>query len=578
MMVPFDRTMLVILLATASCSMDHEEQDEAVDEVSSALVDAGDARCAAAFTDTDRASILAAITASDMAPRERVSHALNRFGYGDRLPGAAVPSDAGLADAILASLRAGSVIPAATRAVMDIALPNLARPPAEFHQQYRNLFISRDAALAAGDATRAASLNTQITQLRDKMIEELAGKQVIAAALAPDIALGEHVTNFWLNHFNIDGRVVQLLAPEYERTIRRSICGTFADLLKAVARSPAMLRYLDNFASTAPGTVHWSGATSINENYARELLELHTLGTGARTPTNPASPYVQADVVNVALVLTGWSLTHAADNTSTTFQFQSQFHSPATKTVMGVSYAPGEASGLSLLARLGNFSQTKRFVCTKLAREFLATPPTAVIDACVTAWGAPGSLPRLYVSILAHPLTWKAAQYGNKVKNPFELIVSSHRLSSDVEATLTAARVRSAVLRMRTMGLPLWRIDAPTGYSNQHLDWLDPGYLNEQIQYVHGQSDPLGIRFSSQTGLAVENQFAAMTTTPAQRLQSARTSVIPRRSMSFPDTFDNGFLETAFTNPDRAPATSAPTRPVRTLLAFHASSWQFLLK
>jgi len=245
---------------------------------------------------------------------------------------------------------------------------------------------------------------------------------------------------------------------------------------------------------------------------------------------------------------------------------------------MGVSYAAGEASGLALLARLSNFTQTKRFICTKLAREFLATPPAAVIDACVTAWGTAGSLPRLYVSILAHPSTWKAAQYANKIKNPLELVVSSHRLSSDIEATLTAPRVRSAVLRMRTMGLPLWRIDPPTGYSSAHLDWLDPGYLNEQIQYVHGQSDPLGIRFGGVSGLAVENQFAAMTTTPAQRLASARASVVPLRSMSYPDTFDDSFLQTAFSDPDRAPATSAPSRPIRTVLSLYASSWQFLLK
>lgn len=572
---------LIALATSASCMADAESPpDEALDSTASALTDAVDPRCAAAFTDADRASILTAIQASDMAPRELVSHALNRFGYGDRVAATPLPGDAPatLSSAIYASLRNGPSLAAPARAAMDTALPNLARPAGDLHLQFRNLYKARDAALAAGDATAAASLNAQVVALRDKTLEELAGKQVMAAALAPDIALGEHVTNFWLNHFNVDGRLVAIWAPAYERTIRMAICGTFQDMLRDVARSPAMLRYLDNYVSTAPGTVHWSGATSINENYARELLELHTLGTGARTPTNPSSPYVQADVVAVALTLTGWSYTYAADDRSTVFQFQSQYHAPASKTVMGTSYAAGEAGGLALLTRLTTFAQTKRFICTKLAGEFLATPPAAVIDACVTAWGTAGSLPRLYVSILAHPLTWKAAQYGNKVKHPLELVVSSHRLSSDVEATLTAARVRSAVLRMRTMGLPLWRIDPPTGYSSLHFDWLDPGYLNEQIQYVYGQSDPLGIKLGGMSGLAVENEFAAMTTTPAQRLQTARTSVIPLRSMSYPATFDDSFLATAFTDPDRAPATSAPSRPIRTLLAFYASSWQFLLK
>jgi uncharacterized protein (DUF1800 family) len=392
------------------------------------------------------------------------------------------------------------------------------------------------------------------------------------------MALGEHVTSFWLNHFNVDGRLVAIWAPAYERAIRLSMCGRFEDLLKTVARTPAMLRYLDNYVSTAPGTVHWSGATSFNENYARELLELHTLGTGARTPTNPGSPYTQADVMAVALTLTGWSYTYAADNRSTAFQFQSQYHSPATKTVMGVAYPAGEASGLALLARLAAMAQTKRFICTKLAREFLAGPPGSVIDGCIAAWGTTGALPRLYVSILANPATWKAAQYASKIKNPLELIVSSHRLSSDVEATLTKPRVRTALLRMRTMGLSLWRIDPPTGYTGQHLDWLDAGYLDQQIQYVYGQSDPLGIRFGGSSGLAVENQFAAMTTPPATQLQIARTSVLPLRSMSYPTTFDDTFLVRAFTDPDRAAGTSTPTRPIRTLLSLYASSWQFLLK
>lgn len=572
---------LIALAASASCVDDAgPARGETLDETASALTDAVDPRCAAAFTDADRASIHAAIQASDMASRERMSHALNRFGYGDRVAATPLPGDTAttLSNAIYASLRNGPSIAATARAAMDTALPNLARPAGDLHLQFRNLYKARDAAVAAGDGAAAANLNAQIVALRDTTLDELAGKQVMAAALAPDIALGERVTNFWLNHFNVDGRTIALWAPAYERTIRMGICGTFQELLTAVARSPAMLRYLDNYVSTAPGTVHWSGATNINENYARELLELHTLGTGAQTPTHPNSPYVQADVIAVALTLTGWSYTYAADNRSTLFQFQSQYHAPITKTVMGVNYAAGEASGLALLTRLTTFVETKRFICTKLAGEFFATPPTAVLDACTAAWGATGSLPRLYVSILAHPLTWKAAQYGNKVKNPLELIASSHRLSSDVEATLTAARVRSAVLRMRTMGLPLWRIDPPTGYSNLHSDWLDPGYLNEQIQYVYGQSDPLGIGFSGQSGLAVENQFAAMTAAPAQRLQTARTSVIPLRSMSYPATFDDGFLATAFTDPDRAPATSAPNRPIRTLLSFYASSWQFLLK
>ncbi|MDF2695344.1 MAG: hypothetical protein K0S65_3727, partial [Labilithrix sp.] len=535
---------LVAIAATAACIApgegdEAEESAEPTDTSASALVDAPDARCAAAFAEADRLAIVAAINASNLAARERVSHALNRFGYGDRFAATALPTDTAtnLGNAIYASLRAGSSIPAASRTAMDGALPNLARPAGDLHLQFRTLYRNRDAARAAGDATTAASLDAQITSLRDTTLEELAGKQVMAAALAPDIAIGEHLVNFWLNHFNVDGRTVAIWAPAYERTIRTSICGTFAELLENVTRTPAMLRYLDNYASTAPGTIHWSGATSINENHARELLELHTLGTGARTATNPSSPYVQADVVKVALLLTGWSYTYASDNRSTAFQFQQQYHAKGTKTVMGTVYPEGEAGGRGLLGKLATLPQAKRFICTKLAREFLASPPSQVVDACVAAWGTNGSLPRMYVSILSDPLTWKAAEYGNKVKNPLELVVSSHRLSADIGSTLTRSRVRSAVLKIRQMGQPLWRIDPPTGYSGQHLDWLDPGYINEQIQYVYGQSDPLGLKYGTASGLAAENEFAAMTTTAQQQLALARSTVIPTRSLSYPSTF-----------------------------------------
>ncbi len=557
-----------------------EEAEQTGEVASAATVDIGDTHCAAAFTNADRLAIQTAISASNLAPAERVSHALNRFGYGDRFAATALPTDsaATLSAAVIASLRDGSSITASVRGAMDRALPTLARNPGDVHYEYRRLFLDRDAALAAGDATTAAALATATTALRDRILDELAQKQIIAAALTPDIGLGEHFNNFWLNHFNVDGRDTAIWATAYENTIRSNICGSFAGMLKAVAHTPAMLRYLENHISTAPGTVHWSGSTDINENYARELLELHTLGGGAKTTTNPRAAYSQSDIIQVARMLTGWSYTYASDQRSTLFQFQSAYHMKGTKTVMGTAYPDGEAGGNALLTDLANHDQTKRFICNKLVGEFFATVPTVVADACVAAWGSGGNLPRMYTAILSHPQTWKAAQYGNKIKNPFELVVSSHRLSGDTEVVLTGPRARSAMLAMRKMGLPLWRIDPPTGYSSNHLDWLDPGYLNEQAQYVYGQSDPLGLTYGTATGLAVESQLVAMAKTPAQKVALTRTSILPTRSLSFPTDFDDTFLTKAFSLPDRVPASTTPARPVRSLLSYYATSWNFLVK
>lgn len=182
------RRALIALIALGACA-DAEDVLE-LDDTESSLTDAVDARCATAFTDADRNSIAAAIRASDLPARELVAHAPNRFGYGDRFPAVALPADPAttLAAQLLASLRNGPSIAAPARAAMDAALPNLKRPAGDLHLQFRNLYKARDAAVAAGNATLAASLNAQIVALRDATIDELAEKQVMAAALAPDLA------------------------------------------------------------------------------------------------------------------------------------------------------------------------------------------------------------------------------------------------------------------------------------------------------------------------------------------------------------------------------------------------------
>ncbi len=591
------RRFAVLLSLLVACAAPEDASDPVhdVDTSSSAVslppstssvADAVDARCATAFTTTDREAIEAAIRTSPLGSADRITHALNRLGFGDRFAGTPLPTDpaATLANQIFASLKAGASIPSAARTAMAAALPTLARPSGDVHYEFRQLYVDRDAARAAGDATTAARLDAEIVAMRDRILDELASKQIMAAVLSPDIALGEHLTAFWLNHFNVEGREVAIWAPSYEWSVRTNVCGTFEGLLKEIARTPAMLKYLDLYASVAPGVTHWSGATGLNENYARELLELHTLGVGPRTTTSTGSPYTQSDVVQVARTLTGWSYSYATDQRSTSFKFFSQYHVTGSKTVMGTTYAEGEGGGLALLTNLANHARTKRFVCGKLAGHFFtATAPSAVVDACVAAWGTGGRLPRMITAILARPETWGAANFANKVKNPFELVVSSHRLSGDDEKTLSAGRAKSAWLAARRMGLWLWRVEPPTGYTTKHLDWLDAGYLAEQVRYVYGQSDPAGLELTTSTGTltgaALENHFASLgNTSPSNALATARTKVLPLRGIAFDGRYDDAFLQTAFTNPDLAPGTAAPERPLRTLLTFYAASWQFLLK
>ena len=344
-----------------------------------------------------------------------------------------------------------------------------------------------------GEARRLAS-----------QLQELA---VVRAALS-ERQLQEVMVDFWTNHFNVflGKGADRFLMPSYiEETIRPNALGKFADLLIATARSPAMMFYLDNWESVAPGSQPTQLARAggfgfprfanprarpgffprdpmrgdslrrlaqqrmpkgINENYARELLELHTLGVDGG--------YTQQDVIEVARIFTGWSI--APPPRGGGFEFHDWAHDRGAKTVLGVDFPAGhgEDEALRLLAFLANSPATMHHVSRQLCSRFVADdPPDGCVDAAAAAWQRTGGdIPEVLRAIFHSPDFWAVQNVRAKMKTPLEFVVSAVRaVGADPDST---ARLAQVVARL---GEPMYLHVAPDGYAERQEDWLNSGAL-----------------------------------------------------------------------------------------------------
>ncbi len=303
------------------------------------------------------------------------------------------------------------------------------------------------------------------------------------------------MTDFWLNHFNVYIRKNQneaYLIPTYEReTIRAHALGNFEDLLVATAESPAMLEYLDNFRSIGPdsmaakrvgkaqqmnpnGKLAKAGAAGLNENYGRELMELHTLGVNGG--------YTQADVTNVAKLFTGWGLDKPYQGGSGGFVFDERKHEPGAKTVLGRTiHEDGMKEGLEVLHMLAQSPATAHFLCEKLAVRFVAdTPPPALVDRMAASYLAShGDIKTVLRTMWSSPEFWSPEVYRAKVKTPEEFVVSAVR-ASGAEVSNPAALVAA----INKLGMPLYGMQTPQGYSWKQDDWVSTGALVSRMNFA----------------------------------------------------------------------------------------------
>ena len=313
-------------------------------------------------------------------------------------------------------------------------------------------------------------------------------------ALYSNRQLEEVLTDFWFNHFNVfDGKGPldrALLASYEQEAIRPHVLGKFKDLLLATARHPAMLYYLDNWESMgsdafqvgpfAPGPFgglqlppQFRQAHGLNENYGRELMELHTLGVNAG--------YTQQDVIAVARCFTGWTIRQP--NQKPEFVFARFMHDDGEKTVLGhkIAAGGGEEDGLEVIDILAHHPSTGRFISTELARRFVAdNPPAALIDRMArTFTKTDGDLRVVLETMFTSREFFSEGAWEAKVKSPLEMVVSAARvLDADTTDTLTLAQ------RIADMGEPLYSYEFPTGYKDTAEAWLSTANVLARVNYA----------------------------------------------------------------------------------------------
>jgi uncharacterized protein (DUF1800 family) len=313
-------------------------------------------------------------------------------------------------------------------------------------------------------------------------------KARIDAALASEIGLAERLVWFWSNHFCVSADKIRSMAGAYEReAIRPYILGRFADLLGAVEGHPAMLFYLDNTVSMGPNSIAGLNRTrGLNENLAREILELHTLGV--------RSVYSQDDVIRFANVLTGWTLLPARDNPEHggEFTFNRRLHEPGAHTVLGKAYPEGGIEqGKAVLNDLAHHPATAKHVAGKLVRHFMADdPPPALVESLArTFQDTAGDLKEVMKALLASPEAFEAPP--SKLRRPSEWVTAM------VRAAGTTADAQRFTAGQALLGEPLWRPPSPKGHADDEAAWIDG----------MGQRLDIADTFAARTAGQVEPRF-----------------------------------------------------------------------
>jgi uncharacterized protein (DUF1800 family) len=323
------------------------------------------------------------------------------------------------------------------------------------------------------------------------------------------------MTDFWLNHFNVYIRKNQnepYMLPGFERgVIRPNALGKFEDLLVATAKSPAMLMYLDNWQSIGPDSMAAKNGgrfaqyaqnpqvkqalkdRGLNENYARELMELHTLGVQCEvSQDHPVSVldkacgqgYTQHDVTEVAKVLTGWTIDQPYRSGG--YTFEERRHEPGTKTVLGQTIGEnGEREGMQVLHMLATSPATAKFISTKLAVRFVSdTPPPALVDRMAKAFVVSGGDIRTVLrTMFDAPEFWSPEVYRAKVKTPEEFVISAVRASgADVKNAIPLVQA------LDKLGMPFYGMQTPNGYSWMAEPWVNTGDLVSRMNFALGLS------------------------------------------------------------------------------------------
>ncbi len=288
-------------------------------------------------------------------------------------------------------------------------------------------------------------------------------------AMIADCGFAERLVTFWSNHFCISankGEPARIWAGSFEReAIRPHVLGRFADMLKAVEQHPAMLFFLDNQQSLGPDSrAGQNRKRGLNENLAREIMELHTLGVGGG--------YTQDDVTSLARIITGWTFAGRQGKLGTpgSFVFNANAHQPGPQPLLGRTYADtGVAQGEAALADIARHPSTAKFIATKFARHFVADePPPALVARLQEVFRkSDGDLAALATTLLDSDEAWQAPQ--TKIRSPYEFLVATGRLLAPVPDD--PGRYLGG---FNLLGQPLWSPAGPNGFPDTNAAWAAP--------------------------------------------------------------------------------------------------------
>ncbi len=454
-----------------------------------------------------------------------IVHVLNRLGFG------AVPGDIervrqmGLDKYIDKQLRPDDV-PDTGMSARLAGLDTLSMSSRELAEEFfvPAMLERRRAQQQAGSQSPAPAADKRdmrtpeqrtLMQGERSVFTDLAQQKILRAAYS-ERQLNEIMVDFWFNHFNVFAGKGQTRAylTEYEReTIRPNVFGKFRTLLGATAESPAMLFYLDNWQSAAPEGAPTSAATNrarrepivphpfarrgriqmpmptrtmadlppaaqnrrprgLNENYARELMELHTLGVDGG--------YTQKDVQEVARAFTGWTIANPRQGGG--FQFEPRMHDDGEKIVLGhrIKAGGGKRDAEEVLDILAAHPSTAHFIATKLARRFVAdAPPPGLVDRAAARFRETrGDIREVVRTIVTSPEFFSADAYRSKIRTPFEFVAAAIRATSS-----ETANAMPLVQAMRELGMPPYQCQPPTGYADRAEAWVNTGALLNRMNF-----------------------------------------------------------------------------------------------
>lgn len=439
-------------------------------------------------------ALLAPPAQAALSAEQQAAHVLNRLAYGPRPGDIARVVEMGIPRYIASQLDPSAI---------------------DYPPELASRLLAQDALRRAPPDEEAGARQRRRQQLEAADLE-VARARLLRAIDSPR-QLEEMLVEFWFNHFNVfSGKGdTRALIASYERdAIRPHVLGPFRTLLGATAKHPAMLIYLDNAVSTAPlAAGPRRKARGLNENYARELMELHTLGVDGG--------YTQHDVTELARMLTGWSFDQKALIASNqTFRFDPRRHDDGPKRWLGMTVlAQGQDEGEAALDFLAVHPATARRISFKLAQYFVHDRPApALVERMARVWQDSGGDVRSVLRTLFGSAEFMAPDVvGAKFKTPYGFVVSAARASGT--AVTDIAPLLGA---MRQLGMPLYGCPTPDGYRNTEAAWLNPDAMSRRIAFaarLAGGVDPQ--RLAAALGPAISPRTATLVTSHPQGMRAA---------------------------------------------------------